>query len=218
MGGGCFRPARPAGRIGNRHPFGRQRLSIGSHVGDFFRHHDDRRIDIAADDVGHDRGIDDAQAFDTMDAPLAVEPGDDSRRDHKPQPPAVAVEPGQYCGCWGRWCDRFASYHLWERSPVGPTSGGVGVIRLPHGDSPTGPGYHPNAGRTAVYISSHPCEGGAGRLAPPLAAGHGPRAVRLNKDGAHRCAFIEPSGRRCGWVSNSHAPGAVPLFSRRRCS
>ena len=42
-------------------------------VGGFFRDHDDRRVDVAADEVGHHRGIDDAQPVDAQHLELGID-------------------------------------------------------------------------------------------------------------------------------------------------
>ena len=42
-------------------------------VGGLLGDHDDRRVDVAADEVGHHRGVDDAQAGDAMDPQLGID-------------------------------------------------------------------------------------------------------------------------------------------------
>jgi hypothetical protein len=50
----------------------RKRLAAADQIGRLFGDHNYRCVDIAADQVGHDRGINDAQPVDPEDSQLAV--------------------------------------------------------------------------------------------------------------------------------------------------
>jgi hypothetical protein len=51
----------------------RERLAAADQIGRLLGDHDDRRVDVAADQVRHDRGVDHAQPLDPEDAQLAVD-------------------------------------------------------------------------------------------------------------------------------------------------
>ena len=140
------RQASLAARGGALHVHRRGRGAAADQVGGLFGDHDDRRVDVAADEIGHHRGVDDAQRIHAQDPQLGI----DDRAGIARRGPILQVPSG--------WCTVIAVARICASISASDRQSGPGAIspaakarqrRLP------GRSRAPGAGRPAG--SPSPC-------------------------------------------------------------